>query len=250
MEQRKQPDEAQGLAELALERQVSVHELPLRRATDKGREGVIRTAAQAKLLASAGFTTERAQTELSPVAAAEAAPKAPEKVVAPERKAAILASLEARFAEKPERYCEGINPADVKKALEAASEEQWYGLDKMEENGHEVRVVRAAGAGGKKGFRFDSCSQQSPAGLRDINYYRAEEIAKEWGIDLMDTKVFEEMRRKYGIDSSTWDHLKTDAATLKTGYSFYGDRYGVDRVSADFHTDRGGFRGSLWVSEA
>jgi uncharacterized protein YpuA (DUF1002 family) len=251
-ERRHRSDEGQGIAERSLRERVPVDKLKLRD-SDAGKADELRAAAKKELLAMAGYTEEKAEAELatvaSKVAEVEATPKKAEKVLAPEQKVALLSKLEERFASKPERYCEGIKLADVKKALEAAGEKELYGLFQMEENGHEVRVVRAMNAG-KKGFRFDSCSQESPEGIRDINYYRAEEIAKEWGIDLQDPKVFDEMRIKYKLNSKTWDHLKTDKKTLETGDSFGGFDFGLNRNFAYDLNHYGGFRCSLWVSEA
>jgi hypothetical protein len=176
------------------------------------------------------------------------APTSSEKVLTSEQKMAFLSKLETDFAANPKRH-EGIQWSDIKKALEAASEEALYGLNQMEENGHEVRAVRAL-KDGKKGLRFDSCSAESPKGIRDIDYYQAEKIAGEWGIDLMDPKVFDELRLKYNLNRSTWDHLKTDEKTLKTGGSFYGGDDGLYERNATDHNANGGFRGSLWVLEA
>lgn len=64
---RSQPDEAQGLAELSIKTKTPVDQLPLQRATDVGREDELRASAKAKLLAMAGFSTEKADAELSPV---------------------------------------------------------------------------------------------------------------------------------------------------------------------------------------
>ncbi len=174
-----------------------------------------------------------------------------EKVVAPERKHLLLATLKGRFESNPERFCQDINPVDVTKALEAATEEQWYGLSMMEQNGHQVRVVRAKNKDGKKGFRFDSCSDESPAGVRNISAYKAKAIAQEWGIDLQEGKVFDAMGKRFGFNKATSDHLFTDDKTLETDYSVYGISYGNNvSFNALHRAPKGGFRGSLWISEA
>ncbi len=243
-ERRHRSDESQGIAERALIEKTPVDELQLRK-KDVGKTDELRAAAKEKLLKIAGYTTEKAQAELRPVAIKAASNKA-EKVLTPEEEKFLLHNLEARFTSNPDRYAIGIKWSDIKKALEAATEKQLYGIFQMEAHGHEVRVVRAI-KDSNKGFRFDSSSQESPKGTRNLDYYAAEKFEEEWGIELQDQQVFKEQNKQFGINRSSSDHLKTDPETVKLGYSFCGCGGMISLNPAGNHI---GFRGSLWISEA
>lgn len=246
------PDEEfKGLAERSLRERVPVDELKLREA-DAERVDELRGGAKGKLLAMAGYTTENAAEKLQP-AAHEVAPQALGKVLSADQQASLFSKLEALFTSQPERY-QDIPWASIKNALEAADKRLLYGLFEMEENGHEVGVSRVK-KGGKKGFRFDSCSEESPKGKRNLNYPQVAEIIKDWSSDgavdlnLMDPALFDKLRVELKLNRSTWDHLKTDATTLAKGLALYGGGFGVGKGSADGRNRGGGFRCSLWVSE-
>ncbi|MFA6918155.1 MAG: DUF4256 domain-containing protein [Candidatus Gracilibacteria bacterium] len=176
----------------------------------------------------------------------------PEKVLTAENRTALFSFFEKRFMENPTRY-QDIPFDSVKRALEAADPKLLYGLFKMEENGHKTGVKREE-RGGKNGFRFDSCSAESPTGVRDVDYFGAENIAgKDWGVPLMPKEVFEELREAGVIaNRNTWDYLKTQdpGISSKPGLAWFGNAGGVRSSTARSHTRYGGFRCSLWVSEA
>lgn len=251
-------EEAKGLAARSLREGVPVDELELRLKNPDGSVGPdaariedLRTGAKKKLLAMAGYTTEKAAEELSPIKPVadlqNLEVQAQEKVLTIEQKTALFSTLEDRIKADTQRY-EGIKWADVKSSLEAADTSLLYGLFQMEENGHKVGV-KMGKRDGRKGFRFDSCSASSPADVRDVDYPQAEEIAeKEWGVPLMPTGVFKELQAANIItENGTWSHLKTDAAMLKKGLSWCGDAFGVRKLDALNHSRPGGFRCSLWV---
>lgn len=185
------------------------------------------------------------------------APGAPEKVLTPDQRATLFATLQARFTSDTERY-KDIEWPVVQRSLETAGEQALYALFKLEENGHEVGVV-AMEKGGRKGFQFDSCSKVSPAGIRDVDYFRAAEIVKDWSsngavdLDLMERDLFEELRKAGTITNrGTWDYLKTPnpGTPEKPGLAWYGNNNGFDKYNARNLNDTGGFRCSLWIPEA
>ena len=259
------PDqEFAGLAARSLREGVPVDELELRLKNrdesvgpDAERVEGLRDGAKSKLLAMAGYTTEKAAAELQPIVVEKPALEAAQQDAVFEasegrftlsEQTMLFSAIEDRFTSQPERY-NGIQWSGVKRALEAADKSVIAGLIKMEENGHEVGVTPEE-KGGKKGFRFDSCSKSSPVGIRDVDYAQAETVAKGWNVDLMGDDVFEKLR-KAGIitESGTWSHLKTDEKTLKGGLSWYGFDNGVNKYNANAHDLNGGFRCSLWVPE-
>lgn len=175
-----------------------------------------------------------------------------QKVLTADQKEALFGAFERDFAAAPRS--KDIPWADIKNALEAAGEESLYGLNKMRENGHEVGVVRAE-KDGEKGFRFDSCASESPSNIRDVDYFDAERIAEsEWGVPLMEEKIFEELRLADIIrNKKSWDYLKTTnpGTKKKPGRAVCGDYEGIfTDYDADVSFRGGGFRCSLWVAEA
>ncbi|MBI5754468.1 DUF4256 domain-containing protein, partial [Candidatus Peregrinibacteria bacterium] len=247
-----QDEESLGFAARALREGVSVDSLDLRLVNrdgsvgpDAGRENELRSGAREKLLAVVGNVTESAGKRVQNNVEAEGGSQ--EKTLSAKQKAALFTTFETRFTAGPERYKDIQWPA-VKAALEAADESVLFGLLKMEENGHEVGVSEVE-KDGKKGYRFDSCSALSPSGVRDVDYFRAEEIAEEeWGVPLMSPDVAGELK-KAGIitEKGTWSHLKTDGETLKNGLSWYVSAFGVFKRDAYHRYLNGGFRCSLWV---
>ena len=75
---------------------------------------------------------------------------------------ALLATLQARFKQHPERH-KGIDWAEVQARLEAAPA-KLKALEQMEETGGEPDVVGRESASGA--FLFFDCSAETPAGRR------------------------------------------------------------------------------------
>lgn len=82
-----------------------------------------------------------------------------------------------------------------------------------------------------------------------MTYAQAAALAKEWGMDLMEPDIFDELRQKLGFNKNSWDYLKTNDKTLDSGLAWYGLDRGLNKYDAHNHNPFGGFRGSLWVSE-
>lgn len=174
------------------------------------------------------------------------------KVLIPDQYAEFLTVFQARLTSESDRYAKGIEWAEIQKAIETAGEQALYSLFMMEVCGHKVGVKKEE-RDGRQGFRFDSYSEESPVGIRNVNYFRAEGIAKDWGVPLMPLEVFKELR-KAGIirNRVTWDHLLTENPRTpeNPGLSWSGSIRGTYKHDARNHHRRGGFRCSLWIPAA
>ena len=180
--------------------------------------------------------------------------------LSPEQKSKLFATLEARFKSKPEHYkrIEGVDFADVKKALEA-NPEALYSLYKMEETGGEPDVLSVD----INDYIFADFSKESPIGRRNCVYDKeaekdadgfngnAVDMAKEFDIDLMSEGAYRAMQKKgaFDIESRSW--LATPVDTRESGDALRGDRYGgavgVRRNNAYRCDDSRGWRGVLRV---
>lgn len=113
-ERRHRSDEGQGIAERSMRERVPVDELKLRD-TDIEKADELRAAAKKKLLAMAGYTEEKAEEELAPVAskaaAMEASPKKEE-----------LSEANAEFLADPKRE------AEYEARLKTLTEEEAKGM--------------------------------------------------------------------------------------------------------------------------
>ncbi|MBI4994502.1 DUF4256 domain-containing protein [Candidatus Peregrinibacteria bacterium] len=253
-EMRTQSDEAQGLAELSVRTKIPVSKLPLRRATDVGREDELRAIAKEKLLAMAGFTTEQAKTELRPVQEAEA----PTQELSPEQ--VWFGEFKRRFDALPQLH-EGVQWIDVEKSLRA-DPEATRKLQALDEKGHNMNIfgeengefVFASGWGDvnkvsadHKHIVFDEAAQRHPEEhcLGESCNGNATDIAKALGVDLADTKFHEQLRRAIAVNGWAW--LKTESAIRKTGLAFYGSSFGISGRAAYDHNDFGSLRAALRV---
>jgi len=262
------PDkEFQGLAARSLREGVPVDELELREA-DAKRVDELRAGAKEKLLALAGYTTEKAVAELSPVAAPTVESEA-KKELSPEQVALWLGEFKTRFDTLPGLH-KGVQWPDVEKSLKA-DPESMAKLQALDEKGHAMNVF-----GEEKGeFIFTSAwneYKQVAPGHRDITYdaegQRLAEkegykpngnavsiIAKIMGVKedeagnyLADSKFHEQLRKEIAVNGWAW--LKTDAATRKAGYAFNGRDFGVFKRNTFNLIDRGSFRAALRVKKA
>jgi hypothetical protein len=128
-------EEFQGIAARSLRERVPVDELELREA-DVERVDELRAGAKAELLAMAGYTTEKAATELTPVALEMEETKqelSPEQV-----EAKWLDDFKSRFEALPELH-KGIQWADVERSLKA-DPEAMRKLQALDEKGHAMNV--------------------------------------------------------------------------------------------------------------
>jgi hypothetical protein len=167
-----------------------------------------------------------------------------------EQQTELLAVLEARFSSKPEHYkqVEGVNFAEVKKALEAKPEAM-YSLAQMDNTGGLPDIIAVE----DNAFVFGDCSAASPD-RRDLTYDQAAKMAEEFGVDMMSEEVFGKMQKTGKFDLETWSWLATPTYIRESGRALFGRRDGVkvlvSRRNALVHRDYGGWRGVLRVPKA
>ncbi len=196
-----------------------------------------------------------------------------ENVLSPEVANTWLSQLKERFDKYPQLhtiksaagFAQSVEWADVERSLRASPKAMWS-LFQLDEKGHEVNILGED----HHDFIFGTASLEAPAGHRNIVYDReaqdlvikkdpsikcagnAVDIAKALGVDLMDKDQYHYLRSKLKIkiNQKTWNWLKTDVTTRKSGDSFCGNGYGVFKRNADDHVHFGGFRGALRVTKA
>jgi hypothetical protein len=139
----------------------------------------------------------------------------------------------------------------LERLLETASEAELYGIVQMQAAQHLVRPTRVD-QNGQSGYRFDSCSKESPLGSRNVTYDQAVALAKEWGADLMDENVFEGLKPAHGFDKDSIDMLKTTSGQRENGIVVFGSANGIGYtpVKPDYRAPRIGFRCSKFLAEA
>ncbi len=180
-----------------------------------------------------------------------------------EQKEKLLTTLKHRLSQKANHYerPEGINFADVQRALDANPAALWS-LSRMEETGGAPDIVAVE----HDTFVFADCSEESPAGRRDCVYDKAAEksvsgtfngnavdAAEGFGVEMWSPEFYRQMQTSGKFDRNTWSWLKTDAETRSTGGAMSGRRYGdfvnVDKNDARGHRDRRAWRGLLRVQK-
>jgi len=177
------------------------------------------------------------------------------------RKNELLALLEKRFAEHPERH-EGLGWDEALKRLSASPGKLWS-LSGMEETGGEPDLVGRDRETGE--FLFCDCSAESPQGRRSLCYDRAAldgrkndkpkddamSMAAAMGIELLSEERYRELQRFGSFDAKTSSWLLTPKSVRELGGAIFGDRR-YDRVfvyhnGADSYYAARGFRGMVRV---
>jgi len=178
-----------------------------------------------------------------------------------QRKNELLAILEKRFAEHPERH-EGLLWEEVLKRL-SANAGKLQPLSRMEETGGEPDLIGRDRASGE--LLFCDCSAESPQGRRSLCYDRAAldgrkkdkpkddalGMAAAMGIELLSEEQYRELQRLGSFDVKTSSWLLTPKSVRDLGGAIFGDRR-YDRVfvyhnGADSYYGARGFRGLLRV---
>ncbi|MBA4137794.1 MAG: DUF4256 domain-containing protein [Opitutus sp.] len=174
---------------------------------------------------------------------------------------ALLATLQARFEQNPQRHA-GLGWAAVLKRLQAMPT-KLSSLQQMEDTGGEPDVI---GRDAKTGeFLFVDCAPQSPAGRQSLCYDRAAldgrkkftpqgcvtELAESMGLELLDETQYFALQQLGEFDTKTSSWLKTPPEIRALGGAIYGDRR-YNRVfighnGADSCYRGRGFRGMLRV---
>jgi hypothetical protein len=176
-------------------------------------------------------------------------------------RAALLATLEKRFAKNRNRH-KRIDWTKVKAKLEKNTKALWS-LHEMEKTGGEPDVI---GLDKKTNeFIFCDCSPESPAGRRSFCYDREAlqsrkehkpknsvmDMAASMGIDVLDEEGYKSLQKlgKFDLKSQSW--LKTPAKIRALGGAIFGDyRFGTVFIycnGAESYYAARGFRGSLRV---
>lgn len=179
----------------------------------------------------------------------------------PERRAALLETLRARFEDNVQRH-EGLAWADVAARLEAAPGKLWS-LSELERTGGEPDVVGRDEATGE--VVFVDCSAESPDGRRSLCYDdealaarkkhkpagSAVAMAADMGARLLTESEYRSLQRLGPFDTKTSSWLDTPPDIRELGGAIFGDyRYGTVFVyhnGAQSYYAARGFRCSLWV---
>lgn len=175
------------------------------------------------------------------------------------KRAALLAALQARFETNPGRH-QGLVWAQVQARLEANPEKLWS-LAEMERTGGEPDVVgRKAGE-----FIFMDCSEQSPAGRTSLCYDRAAlearkehkpkgsvmDLAAAMGLEVLTEEQYFELQKLGEFDTKRSSWLQTPPAIRALGGALFGDRrFGrvfIYHNGAESYYSGRGFRGVLRV---
>lgn len=164
------------------------------------------------------------------------------RILTPDQKSSLFTTLENRLAANPERYS-NIQWERVKSALEKADSRVIFGLFQMEESGHEVGISKARKAE-VDGYRFDSCCKEPPLSSRNFFYSEASEIARLWGVELMDCDTYKKLHKEIGIDSHPITNYSSYLKGGMIGYPDYRRHHEYSRSTMQ------GFRCSAWIPEA
>ncbi len=160
------------------------------------------------------------------------------KRLSPAEHAALLETLEARFAANCARH-EDIEWTEVKARLEDRPERA-RSLAEMERTGGEPDVVGRDADSGE--LLFYDCAEQSPAGRRSLCYDHealearkkhkpegsAVRLATEMGAELLTVEEYEALQAMGPVDTKTSSWLRTPPRIRELGGAIFGDhRYGT-----------------------
>lgn len=186
-----------------------------------------------------------------------------EKSLSAEQRNEILKKLKDRFEKNMNRH-KGLEwpSAEAKLSLPAGREKLWS-LCEMERTGGEPDIVSYDPSTGE--FIFFDCSQESPAGRRNICYDRAAldarksfkpadnavDLATAMGIEILSEGQYRELQTLGNFDTKTSSWIRTPSEIRKLGGALFADRrYGTVFVyhngASSYYSVRG-FRGSLRV---
>ena len=173
----------------------------------------------------------------------------------------LLATLQARFAQNPQRHA-GLDWAEVAAKL-AAHPKNLRSLAAMEETGGEPDVVGFDPMTGE--FIFVDCAPQSPAGRTSVCYDReglesrkehrpktsAMDLAAAMGIELLTADQYRELQKLGEFDTKSSSWVQAPADIRKLGGALFGDRrYGqvfIYHNGAQSYYSGRGFRASLRI---
>jgi hypothetical protein len=186
-----------------------------------------------------------------------------EKSLSAEQRDEMLKKLKDRFEKNMNRH-KGLewSAAEARLNLPAGRAKLWS-LCEMERTGGEPDIVSFDGSKGE--FNFFDCSQESPAGRRNVCYDRAAldsrksfkpadnavDLATAMGIDILTEDQYRDLQKLGNFDTKTSSWIRTPSEIRKLGGALFADRrYGAVFVyhngASSYYSVRG-FRGSLRV---
>ncbi len=173
----------------------------------------------------------------------------------------LLSTLKDRFWDNAQRH-QGLEWAEVLARLEANDGKLWS-LNEMERTGGEPDVVDRDDGTGE--YIFYDCSQESPAGRRNLCYDREAlesrkahkpensviDVAAAMGVDLLTEEQYRDLQERGEFDTKTSSWVATPPRIRELGGALFADRR-YDTVfvyhnSAPSYYGARGFRGSLRV---
>lgn len=183
------------------------------------------------------------------------------KVLSAKEQAALLGTLEQRFADNMQRH-KGIAWQDVLARLKCSADKLWT-LNEMERTGGEPDVT---GYDKKTGaYLYCDCSAESPEGRRSLCYDRAAldarkankpadsavDMATAMGIELLTEEQYRKLQETGAYDLKTSSWVATPDTIRQHGGAIFCDRR-YDHVflyhngASSYYAARG-FRGMLKV---
>lgn len=183
------------------------------------------------------------------------------KKLSPARQKELLATLQARFEQHPNRH-QGVVWAEVKARLESKPGKAWS-LAEMEKTGGEPDVVGLDKTTGE--YVFFDCSPQSPEGRTSVCYDRdaldsrkefkpkhnALDLAAAMGVEILTEAQYRELQQLGEFDTKSSSWVAAPADIRKLGGGLFGDRrYGhvfVYHNGAQSYYSGRGFRAALRV---
>jgi len=186
---------------------------------------------------------------------------APENVLSPEDRSALLVTLQARFEQCQQRHPD-VAWAAVQAKLEASPDKLWA-LREMERTGGEPDVVGYDETTGE--YIFYDCAAESPAGRRSLCYDRealdsrkenkpansAMDMAATLGIEMLTETQYRALQALGQFDTKTSSWVATPAAIRERGGAIFCDRrydhvFTYHNGASSYYASRA-FRGALRV---
>lgn len=182
-------------------------------------------------------------------------------ILSPLQQQEIVAALEKRFQQHPERH-KGISWQEVEQRLLQHPQKLWS-LYQMEQTGGEPDVTGADSQTGA--YLFADCAAESPKGRRSLCYDRrafeerkehkpsgnAVEMAEEMGVNLLTEEQYRNLQQLGEFDTKTSSWVQTPDAIRKHGGALFCDRrynavFVYHNGASSYYAARG-FRACLWV---
>jgi hypothetical protein len=162
-----------------------------------------------------------------------------------EEKPAFLDKLLTRLSSQAEHYKKpgDINFSEVKRILES-NPEIIFSLFQMEKSGGAPDIIEVK----DNEFVFADCSEVSPLGRRNLDYYHAVIQAHRFGVEIMSESDYHNLQQIGQFDWSSSSWVQTPENILQAGKAQYGLRFGdsafnVSEIAATHSDEYRGWRG-------